>query len=414
VWSTVADDAFLPVPYNSRWAPNRADLHAEEGQKPTQSLRIPADALVPEQGRSRLVAAPGGSAMAKLAYKVQLSAFHDGSDMEPADLLYPIAFAFRWGGDPASRTFDPEVARRTALLRERLKAVQILRTEESKLEVADLTFVKRAAIVEVYIDDPLASDHESAVLTPPWSAIPWHLLGLMESAVERGIAAFSRSEAERRGVPWLDLVRDPAQTEKMAALVREFAATGYVPEALKDLVSVENAKGRWRALEKFIDANNHLLVTNGPYRLKQYARDAFVFEVVRDFTYPIGIGTFDLYTYPPRVLITAMEQAGNNVMVSADVEMEIKAQRVHRRVREPLKRDTLRDVLPINPSARYVVVAGDGKLIASGAAAWQRDGRFQISLPPGLGAGGHTLFVAVFPGGNTIRPDIGRIGLRQN
>ena len=44
-------------------------------------------------------------------------------------------------------------------------------------------------------------------MAPPWSTLPWHLLVLMEEAVERGWAAFSQAEAQRRGVDWLDLVR---------------------------------------------------------------------------------------------------------------------------------------------------------------------------------------------------------------
>ena len=36
---------------------------------------------------------------------------------------------------------------------------------------------------------------QDAVIAPPWSTLPWHLLVLMEEAVERGWAAFSQEEA---------------------------------------------------------------------------------------------------------------------------------------------------------------------------------------------------------------------------
>ena len=46
-----------------------------------------------------------------------------------------------------------------------------------------------------------------AQVTPPWGVVPWQLLALMEEAVTRGVAAFSETEAKRRGAPWLDLAR---------------------------------------------------------------------------------------------------------------------------------------------------------------------------------------------------------------
>ena len=63
----------------------------------------------------------------------------------------------------------------------------------------------------------------NAVVAPPWSTLPWHVLALMEEAVTRGWAAFSQAEATRRGVPWLDLVRserDERQAGVAAAAVR--------------------------------------------------------------------------------------------------------------------------------------------------------------------------------------------------
>ena len=62
--------------------------------------------------------------------------------------------------------------------------------------------------MEVYVDAIPTDEHEDALVAPPWSSVPWHVLALMEAAVEREIAAFSQSEAKRRNLPWLDLVRD--------------------------------------------------------------------------------------------------------------------------------------------------------------------------------------------------------------
>ena len=272
-------------------------------------------------------------------------------------------------------------------MRERLRGVRVVRVEESTLRLADLVFTYHSPIVDVYLDAIPSDDQESATLAPPWSSVPWHVLALMEAAVERGIAAFSASEAKRRNLPWLDLARDPDQLAKLRALVKEFAASGYRPAALGDLVSPEAAKARWQALDQFAEANGHLLVANGPYRLASASPEAIVLNVVREFTYPIGLGTYDPFAYPPRAEITRVEQVGRRVFVTADVEIAVKQQRDRKITRTPLRRDTLRGIYPIRPEPRYVLIGGDGKVAAAGTARWESDGRFAVALPQTLPPG---------------------------
>lgn len=416
VWSVVGDDAFLPVPYNSRWIANRVEIGAESGPRPKQSMRIPGEAVMAAPGTGTLgPIGEGHGASAKLTYRVLASSFHDGSEMEPADLLFPYALAFRWSsGDASGPRFDPEIAAATRLMRERLKAVRITRVEETTLTIADKIFNYRQPIIEVYLDSLASDEQDGALLAPPWSSVPWHVLALMEAAVESGVAAFSRSEAQRRRIAWLDLVRDPEQRTAMTALIKEFAKTGYRPAALEGLVSAEAAKARWEALDKFVETRGHLLVTNGAYRLSSWSPEAFVFEVVRDFTYPIGLGTFNAHAYPPRALITKIEREGKDIVVAADVEMAIKEQRNRRIVRMALKRDTLRETLPIRPVPQYVIVGDNGQVAAAGTARWEPDGRFTATLPPRLAPGAYSFFTAIFLDGNTVNPAIARLKFRSN
>jgi hypothetical protein len=299
-------------------------------------------------------------------------------------------------------------------MRERFKGARVTGVEESKIVLADLTFEYRSPIVEVYLDSVARDAHAQSVTAPPWSSVPWHLLALMEAAVERGIAAFSQSEAKRRGVPWLDLVRDPPQLEKLRTLIKEFAQAGYRPAALETLVTPPAAKARWVALETFAAEKGHLLVTNGPYKLRSASEREIALDVVRDFTYPVGLGTFNPYCYPPRAIITTVGRVGDGIVIAADVEMAIKAQRDHRIVRSPLQRDTLRDTFPINPDVRYVVVGADGNVVTAGRANWRADGRFAAALPGGLPPGAYTAYAAVFLDGNAFAPDIGRVSFRKD
>jgi hypothetical protein len=415
-WSTVGDNAFLPIPYNSRWVQNRAEIRTTDESGIKRSVRVPDDALMPETMTGRFgQVGPGHGAMTKVLYRLSASNFGDASAMEAADLLYPYALAFRWGaGGQNAGAHDPEIAAATRLIRERLRGLKFLRVEETSRSVADQTFTYRSPIIEIYLDNLAFDEQENALIAPPWSSVPWHVLALMEAAVERGIAAFSRGEAERRHLPWLDLVRDPAQLTTFRALIKEFAETGYRPAALESLVGPETAKARWQLLDQFVEANGHLLVTNGPYRLKAWSPDAFVFEVVREFSYPVGLGTFNGFAYPARAIITGMERAGDLVLVSADAEFAVKQQRDHRLVRATLQPDTLRGSLqPIRPESRYVVFGQDGRVAAAGSLVRQPDNRFAASLPTTLQSGVHTLFAAIFLDGNTINPAIERIELHN-
>jgi hypothetical protein len=236
----------------------------------------------------------------------------------------------------------------------------------------------------------------------------------MEAAVERNIAAFSQAEAVKRGVPWLDLVRDKTQVAKLTEIIREFAKTAYRPAAIEALVSAETATARWQALEKFVATSGHLLVTNGPYRLVSWSPQTTVLGVVRDFTYPVGIGTFDRFAYPPHAVVTGVERADNRVLLTADVEMATKVQRDHRPVRKPFKHDTLRETLTIRPLARYFIVGEDGTVRAAGHASWEADGRFAVGMTDRPGSGLAKLFAGIFLDGNTLDPSIASITLKSN
>src|SRR5204862_33306 len=84
--------------------------------------------------------------------------------------------------------------------------------------------------VEVYLR-PAVDAATATALAPPWSPVPWPVLALMEQAVLRGFGAFSEREAQRRGIPWLDLVRDPRQRAALAAPEVVLGANGEVAAA---------------------------------------------------------------------------------------------------------------------------------------------------------------------------------------
>ncbi len=398
VWAAVGDPAALPTPRGAGWIPNRVTAAVAPA---TGRIEVPADALLPDAGSGRLrPVPPGRTAAAKVVARARLSAFHDGSRMTAADVLAPFVFAARWGGPGAP---DPAVARAAGLVASWLAGLRLVKVDrEVKSFGEELKFAYDVAVVEVYLTRPVADPDLAAALAPPWSTLPWTVLVLLDEAAARGWAAFSESEARRRGVPWLDLVRDPALGARLAALVDGFRAAGYRPEGLQDFVTPEEARARWDALRKFYDRSHHFLVTNGPYRLDRWSGDGAVLGVFRDLSYPLGVGHFDRYAIPLRAYPTALRMRGDRLEVEAEVERVSRFQRTYEVVREPLRGGADESEVP---ECRYLVLASDGRVVRAGRAAYDGAGRFTADLS-GLARGTYTVAVQLVLAGNTVNAEV--------
>ena len=125
-------------------------------------------------------------------------------------------------------------------------AVRVTGVAKEVKDLGDMQLMYDVPEVEVYLR-PAVDAATATALAPPWSPVPWPVLALMEQAVLRGIGAFSEREAQRRGIPWLDLVRDPRQRAALAALAAELQRTAWMPEALRGIVSADEARRRWAA-----------------------------------------------------------------------------------------------------------------------------------------------------------------------
>src|SRR3989304_806719 len=122
------------------------------------------------------------------------------------------------------------------------RGVKILGVEQDLKDLHDKQLTFQVLIIEVYLTHTLADPRQVAAVAPPWSSLPWQLIVLMEEAVKRRLGALSQEEARRKGVPWLDLVRDQKAKDGLAALVEEFRRQGYVPAALRGFVTPAEAR----------------------------------------------------------------------------------------------------------------------------------------------------------------------------
>ncbi|MGH8635461.1 MAG: hypothetical protein ACRET7_15185 [Burkholderiales bacterium] len=427
LWLAVADPALLPAPHGGNWIANRVSVN----QKPAAAVvAIPRDAVRPQPGSGLLQPVGAGkTAQQHIRYFVTLSEFHHGIPAGVADIVYPYIFAFRWGGAGPAGGADPAVARSTELVRQWLAGFKVVRVEDQVRNYgADLKFSYRVPVVDVYLNhrlgDPwersrteqrprsLGLDQrsnepwEEASIAPPWSTLPWEVIVLMEEAVRRGIAAFTESEARRRGIPWLDLARDKETGKRLAALADSVRVAAVRPAALKGLVSADEARERWTALARFHAEHGHFLVTNGPYRLASWSEDSAVLQVFRDLSYPVGLGTFDYLAIPLKAYVSKVENRGARLVLRADVERVSKFGRSYEIVRtalEPAPRDADERE---RPECRYVIIGPDGKVVRTGAELLNKSGRIVLVLGKLPGPGQYNVMTALYLGGNSVNPEI--------
>lgn len=409
IWSTIGDPALLLAPHNSTWMANRFSPNIAILDAKVEGIGVPRDALVPEPHNGLLrEVGEGKRASVKLIYRGLPSAFHDGTPMTVADLLYPYSMAVRWGTRKRTNAleYDPSVEASTAIMRAKLAGVRVLGVEQEAKAFGELKLTQEVPVVEVYLNNTAPDFPHITAIAPPWSTLPWHLMALMEEAVTRGFAAFSTAEAQRRGVAWLDLVRDQRLKDRLVALVAEFEVQGYRPEALQGLATEVEARQRWGALKSFYLARGHFLVTNGPYLLDKWDKNAAVLQVFRDLSYPLGVGSYDKYAFPPRALIAKLEARRNRLEMAAEIEKVEKAQRSYHVVREPLGNHAMVGVYRVKPLPTYVVLSSQGEVLKAGTASYAGDGIFTIELQGKVPPGRYTVLTTLYLNDNYIEPDV--------
>jgi hypothetical protein len=360
VWSALSDPAFLPSPHGGGWIENRVSASVEKSAKP---LAVPEDALF-SAGRDK-------TATTRIVYRVRNSAFHDGTSMSFADLVYAYAFA------------NPE----------QLRGVRLLRVETETLAFGEDKLSYEVPVIEVYLDG--ASGGDAATVAPPWTTLPWHLLALFEEGARRGYFMLSK----------FDPVRDAALVRKLAELARELEERAYVPPALVPYVNAQEARARYRRLREFHAAHGHWLVTNGPYLLDRWDETKAVLGVFRDPTYPKGIGSFNAYAVPLKAHVTRIERHAHGALVHTEAEWLERLGRDTRIVRGSFaqrlaERLTGAGAPPV-PVCHYLLIGRDGAVAAAGEVRAGADGSCLLQLKPG-----NRLVVAAVLDGNAANAPI--------
>ena len=245
LWAALGDPALLPR--SRQGALHRQPRAALQGIE--DAGEVPPDALVPSRAGRSAARAPGSTARTKLVYRVLPSNFSRRSRMTAADRSIRTPSP-RAGAQRRARRTTPRSSARPRRAREGCRGPDAARGHGGPRPQRS-QFLYVVAVVEVYLKTSGRTHARRRRWRRRGARCPWQVLALMEEAVGRGVGAFSDAEAKRRGVRWLDLARDAKTGAALGALVADFARRAWVPEALRGLVTADQARQRWAALAQF-------------------------------------------------------------------------------------------------------------------------------------------------------------------
>ena len=192
-----------------------------------------------------------GTATSMVTFDINFTKWHHGENMDMNDILYSLYFVQEWGTSINSTTFDPEFSPQLAPINDILAGIHI---------VDDDT-------ITLYLDFWHFDDDEIANLISVWPTTPWEIFVVMEQAVIDDKVAFTRSSATAKMINWLSLI-----VENDAMLISEYLKnipSDYIPPALAH-ENPDILQSRYDSSIKWIDENNHAVISNGPFQLESY------------------------------------------------------------------------------------------------------------------------------------------------
>ena len=278
IWGIISDPGTFKHPFTGETIPIRAEWQVETAG-PNEKLSVPQEAIIWNPSFQKWDnVTPDTLATSKVTLDFKFSNWHHGQAMDINDILYSLYFTIEWGTqvDENDRTFDTEFTPRTS---------QIIQTIIGVNPIDEDT-------IEVYVDYWHFDEGEIADWAVLWSSMPWEVSAAMEKAVIDGKASFSRSGATSKNVNWLSLII-PIDANLIRDYLQEFKDSNYIPTSLKE--SYQNSQyfqNRYDSSIKWIEANNHAVISNGPFYLKSYSPESRTITVSAfdDDTYPFKIG----------------------------------------------------------------------------------------------------------------------------
>ena len=373
IWGIISDPATFKHPFTGETFPVRSNWQVETAG-PNDKLSVPQEAKMwnPSLQEWENVAADT-LATSKVTFDFKFSNWHHGQKIDMNDILHSLYFTIEWGTqtDENDRTFDTEFTPRAA---------QSIQTIIGVNPIDEDT-------IEVYVDYWHFDEGEIADWAVLWNSMPWEISSAMEQAVIDGKVSFSRSGATSKNVNWLSLII-PNDANLIKEYLQEFKDTSYIPNSLKENnQNMQYYQDRYDSSIKWIDLNNHAVISNGPFYLESYAPESRTITVSAfdDDSYPFQIGEWAEFENTESPSIKKIDIKN---IIQRGVGLDVTVQTEH------------------SDSVLYFLINSEGKIISSETL--KTDGVVIIKVSPedtkelGIGANSIKIFAI---SNSVLKPD---------
>jgi peptide/nickel transport system substrate-binding protein len=382
IYFMVADPDTFRNPYTGEVISFRSPWTNITTEGPLGKLDVPTDTIKWNQTLQQWVQSDEGSnATSMVTFTPLYSNWHHGIPMDVSDMMYSDYFAYEWGTNtgPEDRTVDAEF---TPVAAEALK-------------LAKGTRYVSPDRIESYIDIWHYDEKEIADSGVFFVSEPWEIAAAAERIVMEGRLAYSRSEAQAKGVGWYDpIVSEHANMIK--AELQEMKSEQFIPPALKDIITLEEAIKRYDASISWIENHGHAIISNGAFYLDNFnvAGGTITINAFRDASYPFEAGHWSNYETPSLADIISVD-VPRIVTMGQPTPIKVNVQVAG----EPSN----------NVTVNYFVSNKDGTVVVRGEAQQGSPGQFNIDLTSEMTAklsqGPNT--IKIFAVSNeALRPDI--------
>ena len=308
IWGIISDPITFKHPFTGETFPVRAEWKVET-LGPDEKIKVPIESKMwnPILQKWENVSSET-FATSKVTLDFKFSNWHNGESMDMNDILHSLYFTMEWGTqtDENDKTFDTEFTPRAAQSIQTIIAINQL--DENT--------------VEVYVNYWHFDENEIAEWASLWSPVPWEITASMEEAVTDGKVSFSRSGATNKNVNWLSLIV-PKDAEIIKGYLQEYKDSKFIPNSLKEnQKSWEYYENRYNSSIKWIENNNHAVISNGPFYLEAYSPESRTITVkaFEDKSYPHKIGKwseFENTQFPiiKKINMDKIVQQGENIEI---------------------------------------------------------------------------------------------------
>ena len=313
IWGIISDPITFKHPFTGETFPVRAQWEVETSSI-NEGIKVPIEAKMwnPTLQEWEHVS-PNTIATSKVTFDFEFSNWHNGQSMDMNDILHSLYFTIEWGtqSDEKDKTFDTEFTPRAA---------QSIQTIIGINQIDNDT-------VEVYVDYDHFDKNEIAEWAALWSPVPWEITTAMEKAVIDGKVSFSRSGATSKNVNWLSLIV-PKDAEMIKEYLQIYKDNKFIPKSLKQNENTSQYyENRYDSSIKWIEKNNHAVISNGPFYLQSYAPESRTITVktFEDETYPFKIGKWSelenaQFPIIKKINMSKAMQYGKNIEIVIETE----------------------------------------------------------------------------------------------